>query len=80
MTLCLRAGTGLETTDSGSCPLTARQAALDPSQMRSSCSVARKSAPKTWDLRAAREGKTKLECVCGISRRPGCCTLLLYLP
>ena len=37
--------------------------------------------PKTWDLcAAAREGKAQLERVCGISRGPGCCTLLLYLP
>jgi hypothetical protein len=37
--------------------------------------------PKTWDLRAAaREDEAQLERVCGISRNPGCCTLLLYLP
>jgi hypothetical protein len=29
---------------------------------------------------AAREGEARLERVCGISRGPGCCTLLLYLP
>ena len=35
--------------------------------------------PKTWDLCAAgREGEAPLERVCGISRGPGCCTLLLY--
>ncbi len=37
--------------------------------------------PKTWDLcPAAREGKAQVERVRGISRGPGCCTLLLYLP
>jgi len=37
--------------------------------------------PKTWDLcAAAREGKAQLERVCGISRGPGRCTLLLCLP
>jgi hypothetical protein len=36
---------------------------------------------KTWDLRAAaREGKTQIERVCGISSGPGCSTLLLYCP
>jgi hypothetical protein len=35
--------------------------------------------PKTWDLcAAAREGKAQLERVCGVSRDPGCGTLLLY--
>ena len=35
--------------------------------------------PETWDLcAAAREGKSQLERVSGVSRGPGCCTLLLY--
>jgi hypothetical protein len=34
---------------------------------------------KTWDLCTAdREGKARLGRVCGISRGPGCCTLLLH--
>ena len=37
--------------------------------------------PNIWDLCAAAcEGKAQLEHVYGISRGPGCCTLLLYLP
>ena len=42
------------------------------------CSAARNSA-QTLDLcSAGREGEAPLERVCGISRGPGCCTLLLY--
>ena len=47
-------------------------------ERRSSCSVP-ETRPKTWDPCAvAHEGKAQFERVCGISRGPGCCTLLLY--
>jgi hypothetical protein len=68
----------LETADSARWLLAARQAALGPPKgvLPAQWPGTR---PQDWDLcAAAREGRAQLERVCGISRGPDCCTLLLY--
>ena len=68
-----------ETADSARCLLAAGQAALG--LPKAFFLLSGRNSAKTWDLCAtAHEGKAQLERVCGISRGPGCCTLLLYLP
>ena len=80
LTLCLRGKSRIETADSAHCPLAPGQVALDPPKgvLPAQWPGPR---PQTWNLcAAARVGNAQLERVCGISRDPGCGTLLLYGP